>query len=761
MAPKKTISRRQFARNAGGLLIGFSLADSAIVPEIFAVPQGQGGTPFPANRLNSWLRIERDGVIRIFTGKMDCGLGVETALSQIVAEELDVSPDRIVLVMGDTSTTADQGGVGSSSTISQGSRPLRNAAATARAQLLQLGSRRLGVPSGQLEVRNGVINIKGNSAMNVSYTDLIADDSLNETMNVSGAGFGLNIEGTGKPKDPASYTVVGTSVPRKDIPSKIMGQFQYVTDIRVPGMLHGRVIRPAGVGAKFIGIDENSVKDISGYIKTVVKGDFVGVVAESEWAAIKAAKMLKVTWSAPLRAFPEQKDLYQHMRSATPKATRETVKRGDAAAGLASAVKRLEASYDFPFQSHSTMGPGCAIADVRPDGVTTVWSGGQKSHHLQRGYSELLAVPMDKVRVIWVQDAGSYGRPGFEDTGADALLLSQAVGRPVRVQWSRADMTSWAPKGPACVYDMVAGLDAKGEVTGLQFTSRAFSGGEIHFLPATAGNYLAAQLSGIPNKGGVNEFADWGVRAPDYTFENLHAVAHIVAAFHDNASPLNTTHLRDPEGPSTSFAVECFMDELAAAAGVDPIEFRLKYLSDARARAVLTAAAEKARWESRPSPKRNTGTADTVTGRGIALAIRNGTYVGTIAEVEVNRRTGAVRVTRFVCAHDCGLIVNPDGLRTAISGNLVQSLSRSLKEELTFNRSNVTSVDWRTYPVARFSDIPQVEIVLLNHPEIPPGGAGEAATRPTAAAIGNAIFDATGARVRQGPLTPARVKAAL
>jgi CO/xanthine dehydrogenase Mo-binding subunit len=761
MASKK-ISRRQFARNASSLLIGFSLADTAVVPEIFAVPQREGATSFPTGRLNSWLRIERDGIIRVFTGKMDCGQGVETALAQIVAEELDVSPGRVALVMGDTSTTADQGGVGSSSTISQGSRPLRNAAATARALLLQLGSRRLEVRPDQLEVRDGIIRVKNDSSKSISYADLIGDDGLNETLNVSGAGFGLNVEGTGKPKDPASYTVVGTSVPRKDIPPKILGQFQYVTDVRVPGMLHGRVVRPAGVGAKLIGIDEDSVKGIPGYVKTVVKGDFVGVVAESEWAAIKAAKALKAMWTAPLQAFPEQKDLYPHMRSAVPRLTRETVKRGDAATGLANAVKKVEARYEFPFQSHATMGPGCAIADVHMDGVTTVWSGGQKSHHLQRGYSELLGVPLDKVRVVWVQDAGSYGRPGFEDTGADALLLSQAIGRPVRVQWMRADMTSWGPKGPAAVYDLVAGLDAKGDVSGLQFTSRAYSGGEIHFLPATAGNYLASQLSGIPNKSGVNEFADWGVRAPDYTFENLHAVAHVLAAFHDTASPLNTTHLRDPEGPATSFAVESFMDELAAAAGADPIEFRLKYLSDARAKAVLIAAAERARWESRPSPKKNAGAGDIVTGRGIALATRNGTYVGTIAEVEVHRRTGAVRVTRFVCAHDCGLVVNPDGLRAAISANLVQSLSRSLKEEVMFSRSNVTSADWRTYPVARFSDIPaQVDIVLLNHPEIPPGGAGEAATRPTAAAIGNAIFDATGARVRQGPLTPARVKAAL
>jgi nicotinate dehydrogenase subunit B len=365
------------------------------------------------------------------------------------------------------------------------------------------------------------------------------------------------------------------------------------------------------------------------------------------------------------------------------------------------------------------------------------------------------------VRVIWVEDAGSYGRPGFEDAAAYAVLLSKAVGRPVRVQWSRADMTAWGTKGPAIVVDLAAALDSRGEITALQFTSRAFSGGEIMFQPSSACNYLGAQLTGIPNTTGVDEFAQWGVQSPPYVIGNLDAVAHVVAGFYDLASPLRSTHLRDPEGPATTFAVESFLDELAAAAGADPIEFRLRYLDNARAKAVLNAAAEKAGWDRRRSPKPNTGS-EVAAGRGVALSTRNGTYVGTIAEVEVNRRTGAVKVKRFVCAHDCGLIINPDALRSTIAANLIQSLSRGLKEEVTFDRSNVTSVDWNTYPIARASDIPeQVDIVLLNHPELPSSGAGEPSSRPTAAAIANAIFDATGARVRQMPLTPARVKAAL
>jgi len=762
MAPKIKVSRREFVKDAGGLLIGFSLADSAVLPRVLAAASPETIAAPSPSRLDSWLRIDKEGIVHVFTGKPEIGMGVGTAYAQIVAEELDVPVDRVVLVMGDTASTANQGGVGGSTSIMLGSKPLRNAAANARYVLTQMASRRLGVPADELEVNEGVVRVKGNATKSVSYADLASAGDLNDTLKVSGDGFGLNVEGPGKPKDPSTYTIVGKPVPREDLPPKILGHFKYVTDVRVPGMLHGRVIRPAGVGATFVGVDESSAKATPGYVKTVVKGNFVGVVAENEWAAIQAAKALKVTWTAPKQAFPEQKDLYSYMRSAPVKASKETVKRGDAPTALSNAAKKVEASYEFPFQSHATMGPGCAVADVHTDGITTVWSGAQKPHELQKGFAELLRVPIDTVRVIWVEDAGSYGRPGFEDAAADAVLLSEAAGKPVRVQWMREDMTAWGTKGPAVLCDLSAALDAQGEATAVQFTSRAFSGGETHFRPGDAGNYLGAQLTGIPNTTGIDEFAQWGVEAPPYAFQNVLATAHVIPAFHDSASPLRTTHLRDPEGPATSFAVESFMDEIAAAAGADPIEFRLKHLEDSRAKAVLAAAAQKAGWDTRLSPKKATPSADVATGRGVGLSTRNGTYVGTVAEVEVNRKTGAVHVTRFVCAHDCGLIINPEALRTTIEANLIQSLGRSLKEEVMFDRSNVTSVDWVTYPVARASDVPdRVEIVLINHPELPSSGAGEPSSRATAAAIANAIFDATGARVRQAPLTPTRVKAAL
>jgi nicotinate dehydrogenase subunit B len=766
MAPKLAVSRREFVKDAGGLLIGFSLADSAVLPRVLAAASPETITAPSPSRLDSWLRIDKEGIVHVFTGKPEIGMGVSTAYAQIVAEELDVPIDRVVLVMADTATTTNQGGVGGSTSIMLGSKPLRNAAANARYLLTQLASRRLGVPAEELDVADGIVSVKGSTkgdaTKSVSFAELAGAGDLNDALKVSGDGFSLNVVGEGKPKDPSAYTVVGKPVPREDLPPKILGQFKYVTDVRVPGMLHGRVIRPSGVGATFVSVDDSSAKAIPGYVKTVVKGNFVGVVAENEWAAIQAAKAVKVTWTPPKQAFPEQKDLYAYMRSAQVKASKETLKRGDAAAALSSAAKKVEASYEFPFQSHATMGPGCAVADVHTDGITTVWSGGQKPHDLQKGFAELLRVPIDTVRVVWVEDAGSYGRPGFEDAAADAVLLSEAVGKPVRVQWMREDMTAWGTKGPAVICDLSAALDAQGEATAVQFTSRAFSGGETHFRPGDAGNYLGAQLTGIPNTSGVDEFAQWGVESPPYAFQNVLAMAHVIPAFHESASPLRTTHLRDPEGPATSFAVESFIDEIAAAAGADPIEFRLKHLTEPRAKAVLTAAAQKAGWDTRTSPKKGAPGGDIATGRGVGLSTRNGTYVATVAEVEVNRKTAAVRVTRFVCAHDCGLIINPEALRTTIEANLIQSLGRSLNEEVTFDRSNVTSVDWVTYPIARASDVPdRVEVVLINHPELPSSGAGEPSSRATAAAIANAVFDATGARVRQAPLTPARVKAAL
>jgi CO/xanthine dehydrogenase Mo-binding subunit len=772
------VTRREFVKRGGGLLVGFSLIDGSVAPRLLAstprdsqAAEDPSAPPDSPSRLDAWLRVDPDGLVHVFTGKVEIGMGVETAFAQIIAEELDVPVSHVRFVMGDTAQTPDQGGVGGSTSVSNGAKPLRNVAASARAMLLQAAAPQLGADPAQLEVRDGIIINPAHPATRVSYGAVAGRADLHEILQVTGAGFSLNVEGEGTPKDPSTYRVVGTSVPRVDIAPKVLGTFRYVTDVRVPGMLHGRVIRPPATGAHLVRVNDEPARRIQGYVRTVVKHDFVGVLADTEWGAIKASQAVDLTWSEPAANLPSHDSLYTWMRQATPKASRQTLPHGpstsagagDVESALSLASSRVEASYEFPFQSHATMGPGCAVADVR-EGQATIWSGAQKPHALRKGIAELIDMPIEHVRIVWVEDSGSYGRPGFEDAAADAVLLSQAAGRPVRVQWMRADMTAWGAKGPAVVCDLAAALDEHREVTAVRFTSRAFSGGEILYQPSTGDNFLAARLTGVPNTSSVDEFVSWGGQTPAYAFPNVQSIAHVVASLYDGPSPLRTSHLRDPEGPAASFAVESFIDEVAAASGVDPIALRLKWIKEPRAQAVLQAAAEKAGWQSRPSPAghaRNSA-GDVLKGRGVALGTRNGTYVGTIAEVDVNRRTGALRVTRFVCAHDCGLIVNPGALTRTIQANLVQSLSRAVHEEVAFDDRTVTSVDWRTYPIARMADVPPtVDIVLINHPELPPGGAGEPSSRPTAAAIANAVFDATGVRMRRAPLTAARVKAAL
>jgi CO/xanthine dehydrogenase Mo-binding subunit len=758
------ISRRDFVKSAGGLFIGLSVADR--IETLLA--QGASSTPaaavvgLPLDRIDSWIRIAPDGLITVCTGKVEIGMGVNVALAQIVAEELGVSFERITMIMGDTSATPDQGGVGASNSIASGGVALRNVAATVRDLLLRAAAMRLDAPVAQLTVENGVVRSRPAPSRTVSYGELAGDGRLDEQLKVTGSGFSLSVQGSGKPKSPSEYAIVGKPVPRSDIADKVFGRFRYVGDVRVPGMLHGRVVRPPAVGAQVVRVDDAAARRVAGFMQTVVKGNFVGVVAGSEWGAVKAARSLEVAWSDPGDRFPDQKEMYGWMRAAAPKSSRETLKRGDAAAAIANASRRVGAVYEYPFHSHATMGPGCAVADVQSDRVSTVWCGAQKPHAAQRGYAELLGVPPDKVRVVWMEDAGSYGRPGFDDVGADALVLSQAAGRPVRVQWMRGDLTGWGPKGPAAVFELHAGLTPDGTVSGIQFTSRAFSGGEINFIPTAKGNFLAAQLMGLPNTSAFDEFAEWGTAgggAAPYAVADILSTAHVIPSFAPTPSPLAGTHLRDPNGPSTSFAVESFIDELASAAGADPIAFRVKHLADERSKAVLSAAAEKYGWQSRPSPAHAGG--DVVTGRGVALALRGGTYVGNIAEVEVDRRTGAVRVVRYVMAHDCGLVINPLGLTQTLQANVIQTLSRTLKEEVRFSRRAVTSVDWASYPISRLSDIPpQIDILIVNRPEVAATGAGEAGTRAVAAAVANAVFDATGVRVRRVPLTPDVVRAA-
>ena len=757
------LTRRQLIKSGGALVVTCGLPNCLVAQ----APESPSSSkpPLIPDQLDSYVQIGADGKVTAFFGKMDMGQGVDTAIAQIVADELDVPFERVGVLMSDTAYTVDQGGASGSTGIRSGAIPLRNAAAEARRVLLEWASESLDVPTEVLEVIDGIIQVKNDPSKSVSYEELIGGRYFNVTMDWNGNyGNGLNAKGIADPKTPDQYKIVGLPIPRLDVPGKVLAETPYVTDIKVEGMWHGRVIRPPIAGARPTGYDEQSISDIPDARVVQIK-DFIAVVAEEEWGSIQAARQLKVTWSKVESPFCEMDDLYDYIRR-TPH-IEESAGRGfqgsipDAAAEidkvLEGAARVVEAEYEHPFQSHACMGPACAVVDAKPDQVT-VWTGSQKSHKTREGVAKLLEIPADKVRGIWVPGPGSYGRNDAGDAAMDAALLSRAIGKPVRVQGMRHEGHGWDPKGPAAVINVKAGLDADNKVIGYRFKAKGFSAWDVRSNEADPSDTLAGLLTGWPKKTRHN----YGTPSETYDFPNKLEFWQTIPPFLETASPLRTAHFRDPQGPQVHFASESFIDELAAALGRDPVEFRLEYLTNARDIAVVEAVAKEAGWESRTSPRKDRQTGDVRTGRGMAYASRGGTTVATVAEVEVNPTSGQVWAKRFVVAHDCGLIINPDGLKRTIEGNIIQAMSRALREEVQFDRNNVTSIDWETYPIALSTDIPEsIDVVMINRPEVAPTGAGEPSTRQVAAAIANAIFDATGVRLRRVPFTPERVKAAL
>lgn len=731
-------TRRGFLGATGVLLVSFA------VPLRGA--EDEDGAEVDPKQLDSWLAVQPDGSVVASVGKIEAGMGVSTAFAQVVAEELDVPLERVTMRMGDTATTVDQRGTGSSNGIIEGVPVLRQAAAEARRELLARAAMKLGVASDALVVNAGVIHVRDAAERSVSYGALIG-----------GERFELVLNGSAAPKSAAEYRLVGKSVPRMDIPPKVTAAYEYLVDFTLPGMLHGRVVRPPKAGARLVEVPAG--QRFYGLVKIVARGDFVAVVCEEEYQAVRAARELKVIWTDGEAMFPTDYDaLYDHLRTAEPK-TSQTEKGGtgdvDAAIGGAAAVR--EAVYAYPFQSHACMGPGCGVADVREEAVT-VWMGGQKPYPLRKAVAGWLKRPLANVRVIWLPGPGSYGMNDADDAAMDAVILSEATGRPVRVQYMRHDGTGWDPKGPPVTVRMRGGLDANGEVIAWDYEARGFSGRVRPSSTSTPGDALSAQFIGGYTTKSTDRFQ---FSAESYVFPAKRKVSHLVAWEQSLTTGLRTAHLRDPDGMATCFASESFVDELAAAAGADPVEFRLRYLSDERDRAAVKAVAERAGWEPRVSPRAGQSGAMR-RGRGIAYAPRNGTVVAIVAEVTANVETGALKVDRFVVAHDCGFVVNPGALIGTIEANLVQGLSRTLHEAVQFTGDEVTSVDWATYPILDITEIPDaVDVVMLNNrPEAKSRGAGEPATRPVAAVIGNAIFDATGVRVRTVPFTRERLKAA-
>ncbi|HVH29230.1 MAG TPA: molybdopterin cofactor-binding domain-containing protein [Vicinamibacterales bacterium] len=762
------LTRRAFLKGSGALVVSFGaasiLSDAGIAPAVLGAQRLDGAG---SNQLDSWIAIGADGRVTAYTGKCELGHGLYTAQTQLIAEELSVPFDRVTLVQCDTELTPDQGTTsGAQSHPTNFNRAnLAQAGATAREALVRLASARLAVPVEQLLVKDGVVSARGDAAKRASYAEL-----------VGGRTFNLTVNPEARRKHPSEWTVLGTSTPRVEFPSMVTGQFEYVHNVRVPGMLHGRVVRPPSVRATLISVDEGSVQALAGVVKVVVRKNFVGVVAEKPWQAIQAAEKLKVTWSSGDR-LPDHRSFHDWLRNEKP--TRDTlvVNSKDVDQNFSRAARVVKATYLYPYQMHGSIGSACAVADVQRDRAT-IWSASQAVYPLKSSAAMLLDLPGDRVHVIFRMASGCYGVNGADTVSYDAALLSQAVGRPVRVQLARKDEMAWENYGQAYVIDERAALDADGTIVAWDHESwSATRGGRPG--AASPGNIVTGMLAGFepapfaprspaPDPAG---FANNSNAAPSYMTGTVSGRSGGTGTIrservltHDVPSPFFTGPLRSPARLQNTFAHESFIDEVAALLKADPVDYRLRHLRDPRLMGVIRAAAKAANWDTRPSPRPGIPRTGVTSGRGMSCVLYEGDngYCAMVAEVSVDQDSGRVGVTRLVMAEDCGPISNPDGLRNQLEGGALQGVSRALLEEVIWDDEKITSVDWRTYPPLYLgADVPQMVTVLLNQPDANAAGAGETSVTVAVAAIANAIFDATGARVRQVPMTPERVKRAL
>jgi CO/xanthine dehydrogenase Mo-binding subunit len=562
-------------------------------------------------------------------------------------------------------------------------------------------------------------------------------------------------------KDPSQFKIIGRPYPRRDIPGKVFGTLDQCTDIRLPNMAHARMIRPSVSGAVPVEVDEASIADIPG-AQIVWIRNLLAVVAEKEWNAVRAARQLRVTWSQSSPNFPGHENLFSHIRDAAPSAasagTRLESTSGDLEAGFARAARIMEAEYEYPFQSHASMGPACGVADVGGE-LATVWTSSQKPYDCRNCVAELVGLPVENVRAIWVWGTAGYARNDQGDAVADAAVLSKHLGRPVRVQYMRQESLQWDPKGPAVMTRMRAGLDEAGNVIAFEHLSKGFSRDDCNTREQHPGDVLAGHLLGAP----INSSQTLGIPGNQYVFENSYLHWETVGPLQDRASPLRSTHLRDPFGTPHLLGMESFMDEIATATNSDPIEFRLRHLATEREHDVINAAARQYGWDTRPSPRGNAMENGVAVGRGFAYRQMHHTFVAIIAEVGVHQDTGVIEVRRMICAHDCGMVVNPRTIRHVIECQLVWQLGRTLFEEVQFDQNMVTSSDWVSYPVLKMNAVPRsIEIVIVDRPEVwPASGAAEHSCGPIPGAISNAVFDATGVRLRKVPFRPERVRVAL
>jgi len=762
---KTGMSRRQFIARSGALIVGFSMAGlttQLMAPGSAAAQRLDGAG---SSRLDSWIAIGADGSVTAYTGKCELGQGLYTAQKQLIAEELSVPFDRVKLIQCDTALTPDQGTTSGAQShpTNFNQKNLALACGTAREALLQKASAQLGVSVDRLAVKDGVI--RATTGKSVSYAELVGDRT-----------FGVALNPGAKRRHPSEWVILGKPVPREEIPAIAAGQFEFVHNVRVSGMLHGQVVRPPAVGAKLVSVEDASVLGVPGIVKVVIKNNFVGVIAEKPWQALQAANKLKVAWT-PGTGLPRQRDFHEYLRNQKP--TRDTfvVNSKDVDEKLARAARVVKATYLYPYQMHGSVGSSCAVADVK-DGKATIWSATQAIYPLKDSMAMVLGLTPENVRVIFRMGSGCYGINGADTVSYDAALLSQAVGKPVRAQLTRKDEMAWENYGFAFVIDQRAGLDADGTI--ITWDHEAWSptlGGRPG--PNNPGNVITGFLAGFQPAAFAartpapdpTDFSNGSNAVPSYVTgcvggrcEGTGAVASQRVLTHNVKSLFWTGPLRSPGRLQNTFAHESFMDEIATLVKADPVDYRLRHLRDPRLTEVVKSAAKAANWETRPSPRPGIRRIGVAAGRGISCVLYEGDngYCAMVAEVEVNQDTGEITVTRLVIASDCGPISNPDGLRNQLEGGALHGVSRTLLEEVTWDDQKVTSIDWSTYPSLFLSaNVPKIETVLINRSDGSTMGAGETATTVAAAAIANAVFDATGARVRQVPITRERVKTAL
>jgi nicotinate dehydrogenase subunit B len=759
---RAALDRRGFLKSAGALIVGFSISAGEARAQFggSAIP----GSP-PNAQLDSWIAIAPDGAVTAYSGKEELGQGIATAQQQLVAEELSVPFERVTLIYCDTALTPDQaytsGSQSHPANFNHGNLAL--ACATAREALLKIASERLAIPVDQLTAADGVVSARTDASKKITYGQLVGGRKLN-----------LTLDRNAKRKHPREWTVLGKPIGRTDMPAMATGQLEYVHNVRLPGMLHGRVVRPPAVGATVISVDESSVKDMAGVVKVVVRKNFVGVVAHKPWQATQAAAKLKVTWT-PGTGLPAQSEFYDHLRT-LPSRDSLLVNSKDTAQILAQAATVIHARYDHPYQMHGSVGSSCAVADVQGD-KATLYSPTQGVWYQKTTGAMILGLKPENVHVIYRRGSGCYGLNGADTVSYDALILSQAAGQPVRVQLSRKDEMAWENFGNAWTFDERAGLDADGNIVAWEHEAWTPSLGNRPGA-TTPGNVVTGMLIGFSPA----PFAPGPAQEPRAYNNGSNGIPSYVAGrvgdaeggtgtvksekvlVHNVASPFFTGPLRSPARLPNTFAHESFMDEVAARVKADPVEYRLRHLRHKRVIGVLNAAAKAARWETRPSPAPGNPRTGVVTGRGVGCVAYEGDngYTGIVAEVAVNHDTGKVMVKRLWVAIDAGPISNPDGLRNQAEGGALQGMSRALGEEVTWDQQKVTSVDWSTYHSLPLGfEVPKIECVLLDQPDENATGAGETSITVVAAAIGNAIFDATGVRMRQIPFTAERVKSAL